>query len=107
MPLNIDLQAITWKKCKDDVFEHIATGHATLKDYLNHTSKFNKIYWFSFIEGNDQYGSHNGEAVQILDHLQLINFATRAYNAYPREIMIQVVMAKPQIFRDLCTGLTL
>ncbi|PLW41131.1 hypothetical protein PCASD_11849 [Puccinia coronata f. sp. avenae] len=67
MPLNIDLQAITWKKCKDDVFEHIATGHATLKDYLNHTSKCNKIYWFAFIEGNDQYGSHN--VIALRSHL--------------------------------------
>jgi hypothetical protein len=102
-PLNIDLQAITWEECKDNVLEHIASGHPNLKDYLNRASKQDKTSWFACIEGNDQYGGHNGDGIQILNHLQFIDFATRAYNAYPREITIRVVMAEPHNVSHQCT----
>jgi hypothetical protein len=83
--------------------EHIASGQPTLKDYLNRASKQDKISWFACIEGNDQYGGHNGDGIQILDHLQFIDFSTRAYDAYPREITIRVVMAEPHNVSHHCT----
>lgn len=83
--------------------EHIASGHPTLKDYLNRARDQDKTSWFACIEGNDQYGGHYEDGIQILNHLQFIDFATRAYNAYPREITIRVVMAEPHNVSHQCT----
>jgi hypothetical protein len=36
--LDIDLQGITWRKCQQDVLNHITKDHPTLKDYLTRSS---------------------------------------------------------------------
>ncbi|PLW49991.1 hypothetical protein PCASD_01335 [Puccinia coronata f. sp. avenae] len=93
--LNMDLQGITWKKCQEDVYEHIVSRHALLKSYIQHTNHRQETSWFGHINGDKLYGGHDGKGVQILNHLQFLDFATWAYNTYPCDIKIQVVMTEP------------
>ncbi|PLW24495.1 hypothetical protein PCASD_07457 [Puccinia coronata f. sp. avenae] len=86
--LNMDLQGITWKKCQEDVYEHIVSGNALLKSYIQRTNHHQETSWFGHINGNKLYGGHDGKGVQILDHLQFLDFSPRAYNAYPCDIKI-------------------
>jgi hypothetical protein len=93
--LNMDLQGITWKKCQEDFYEHIVSRHALLKSYIQHTNHRQETSWFGHINGDKLYGGHDGKGVQILNHLQFLDFATWAYNTYPCDIKIQVVMIEP------------
>jgi hypothetical protein len=94
-PLDIDLQAITWKKCQQDIVDHIAKDHATLKDYLNRANACAKTNWFGSINGDNKYGAHEGGGVLLKDHSQFLNFSTHAYKAYPQNIKIQIDMYLP------------
>ena len=90
--LEIDLQGITWKKCQQDVIKHIFHEHPYLMDYVKQAVNRAKTFWFGYIEGNKDYGSHEDlDGVQILDHLQFLDFATQAYDAYKKQIHIRVV----------------
>jgi hypothetical protein len=95
LPLDIDLQAITWKKCQQDAIDHITKDHATLKDYLNQANPRTKTNWFGSIDGDNKYGAHEGGGVLLMDHSHFLNFATRAYNTYPQNIKIQIDMDTP------------
>ena len=86
--LKIDLQGITWKKCQEDVYDHIVRGHALLKSYIKRANDRKKTYWFGHIKGDELYGGDDSKGVQILEHLQFLDFATRAYDAYLRDIKI-------------------
>jgi hypothetical protein len=88
LPLDIDLQAITWKKCQQDVVDLIAKDHATLKDYLHQANARVKTNWFGSINGDNKYGTHEGGGLLLMDHSHFLYFATRAYNAYPQNIKI-------------------
>jgi hypothetical protein len=94
-PLDIDLQAITWNKCQQEVVDHIAKGHATLKYYLNQANARTKTNWFGSIDGDNKYSAHEGGGVLLMDHSHFLDFATRAYNAYPQNIKIQIDMDPP------------
>jgi hypothetical protein len=94
-PLDIDLEAVTWKKCQHDVVDHIAKDHPMLKDYLNRANTRAKTNWFGSIDGDDKYGSHEGGGVLLMDHSHFHDFATRAYDAYPRNIKIRIDMDPP------------
>jgi hypothetical protein len=93
--LNMDLQGITWKKCQEDVYDHIVSRHALLKSYIQCANHRKETSWFGHINGSKLYGGHDGKGVHILDHLQFLDFAMQAYNAYPRDIKIRVVMTEP------------
>jgi hypothetical protein len=93
--LKIDLQCITWKKCQEDVYDHIVRGHALLKSYIKRANDHKKTSWFGHIKGDKLYCGNDGKGVQILENLQFLDFAMRAYNAYPRDIKIRVVMMEP------------
>ncbi|PLW09433.1 hypothetical protein PCASD_21026 [Puccinia coronata f. sp. avenae] len=93
--LDIDLQGITWRKCQQDVLNHITKDHATLKDYLNSDSARAMTNWFGSIEGDEKYGAHETGGVLILNHPHFLEFAARAYNATPHDIKISVIMDAP------------
>ncbi|PLW34457.1 hypothetical protein PCASD_15168 [Puccinia coronata f. sp. avenae] len=97
--LDIDLQGITWRKCQQDVLDHITKDHpmlkAMLKDYLTRASARAKTNWFGSIEGDKKYGAHETGGVLILDHPHFLNFAARSYNATPHDIEISVIMDAP------------
>ncbi|PLW20223.1 hypothetical protein PCASD_18323 [Puccinia coronata f. sp. avenae] len=97
--LDIDLQGITWRKCQQDVLDHITKDHpmlkAMLKDYLTRASARAKTNWFGSIEGDKKYGAHETGGVLILNHPHFLNFAARAYNATPHDIKISVIMDAP------------
>jgi hypothetical protein len=94
--LEIDLQAITWKKCQQDFIKHIFHEHPYLMDYVRQAVNCAKTSWFVYIEGNKDYrGHYNLNRVQIHDHLQFLDFATQAYDAYKKQIHIKVIREGP------------
>ncbi|PLW38274.1 hypothetical protein PCANC_14889, partial [Puccinia coronata f. sp. avenae] len=55
-----------------------------------------KAFHHWYIEGNKDYGGHyNSDGVQIRDHLQFLDFATQAYDAYAKQIHIKVIREAP------------
>jgi hypothetical protein len=101
--LMIDLQGITWKKCQEDVYDHIVRGHALLKSYIKCANDREQTSWYGHIKGDKFHGGNDSKGVQIVEHLQFMDFATRAYDAYPHEITIRVVMAEPHNVSHQCT----
>ncbi|PLW39725.1 hypothetical protein PCASD_09603 [Puccinia coronata f. sp. avenae] len=63
--LMIDLQGITWKKCQEDVYDHIFRGHALLKSYIKRANDREQTSWYGHIKGDEFHGGNDSKGVQI------------------------------------------